>query len=79
MPQLSGDNVKSLSWADIAGSVIIGTQFPTISEDKMTPRQAAADTHSIAADLFCERPDNLLNQRHELYYLAGLIGGGATR
>lgn len=39
----------------------------------MTPRQADADTHSADAGLFCEQLDNLLNQRHELYHLAGLI------
>ena len=38
----------------------------------MTPRQADATTRS-SSDLFRERLDNMLNQRHALYRLAGLI------
>ena len=38
----------------------------------MTPRQADADNRS-SSDLFRERLDNLLNQRHALYRLADLI------
>ena len=38
----------------------------------MTPRQADAATRS-SSDLFRERLDNMLNQRHALYRLAGLI------
>ena len=38
----------------------------------MTPRQADADTRS-SSDLFRERLDNMLNQRHALYRLADLI------
>lgn len=38
----------------------------------MTPRQADAATRS-SSDLFRERLDNLLNQRHALYRLADLI------
>ena len=38
----------------------------------MTPRQADAATRA-ATDLFRERLDNMLNQRHALYRLADLI------
>ncbi len=38
----------------------------------MTPKQADADNRS-SSDLFRERLDNLLNQRHTLYRLADLI------
>ena len=38
----------------------------------MTPRQADAATRT-ATDLFRERLDNMLNQRHALYRLADLI------
>ena len=38
----------------------------------MTPRQADADNRS-SSDLFRERLDNMLNQRHALYRLADLI------
>ena len=38
----------------------------------MTPRQPDAATRT-ATDLFRERLDNMLNQRHELYRLADLV------
>ena len=38
----------------------------------MTPRQADAATRT-ATDLFRERLDNMLNQRHALYRLADLV------
>ena len=46
--------------------------FLTMSEEKMTPRQPDAATRT-STDLFRERLDNMLNQRHALYRLADLM------
>ena len=46
--------------------------FLAISEEKITPKQPDAATRT-STDLFRERLDNMLNQRHALYRLADLI------